>query len=150
MNALRILLPRAIDDPVFALRGALVFVAAFAFTRGWRYTIDLEPVPMGIQLISPDASVRFWGIAWFVACAIALIGIPKAWPLVSLGVVALSLAFAYGFTLAWVGSLGSVPGSPGRSDYANASTYWTSLGLLAFGYPLSRRALKGSESTDEE
>lgn len=151
MTVLAKIRPRSIDDPVFALRGALVFVAAFAFTRGWRYTVEREPVPMAIQIISPNGSVLFWGVLWFLACAVALAGIPRAWPLVSLGVVAVSLAFAFGFTITWLSSFDSPPGSPGRADYANASTYWTVLGLLAFGYVLARGALtKGTPSATGE
>lgn len=145
--------PDAVNDPVFALRGALVFVAAFAFTRGWRYTADAEPVPMAIQLISGNLGENgpmAWGAAWFVACAAAIIGIPRAWPAASLPVVVLSLVFAYGFTLSWIGSFGSLPGTPGRADYANASNYWTVIGLLTFGYVLSRGALKGTPSTGGE
>lgn len=142
--------PHSVDDPVFWLRLALVFVAAFGFTRGWRYAIAREPVPLGIQLISVNGSVLLWGFAWFLACALALASIPKAWPLGSLGVMALSVAFAYGFTLSWIGSAHLPPGSPGRADYSNASTYWTVLGLLACGYALSRRALKGSPSPSQE
>lgn len=140
--------PRTILDPVFWLRVALVFVAAFAFTRGWRYTIGLEPVPLAIQLITSGVSVRFYGVAWFAAAAAALVSIPKAWPGGSFPTILLSLAFAFGFTLSWIGAFDLPPGSPGQTDYANASTYWTVLGLLVAGYFLSRAALKGSPTPE--
>lgn len=142
--------PRTILDPVFWLRVALVFVAAFAFTRGWRYAVGLEPVPLAIELITTGFSVTLYGIAWFIACAAALCSIPKAWPGGSFATMVLSLAFAFGFTISWLISLDMPPGSPGQTDYANASTYWTVLGLLTCGYFLSRAALKGSPSPEQE
>jgi hypothetical protein len=144
VSAAKRMLPRTILDPVFWLRMALVFVAAFAFTRGWRYTMGREPVPMAIELITSGISVLVYGIAWFAACAMALLSIPKAWPGGSFPTIVLSLAFAFGFTISWLVALDSPPGSPGQTDYANASTYWTVLGLLTCGYFLSRAALKGS------
>lgn len=131
--------PRAKDDPRFALRIIFLFVVEFAFTRGWRYSFDREPLPAGIQLISgddPRLGALCWGIAWFAAAAVALGGIIGPWPFASIGVAVLSLSFALGFTLSWLTSHGEGP------DYANAGTYWFVLGVLAFGYPLSRRALK--------
>ncbi len=150
MTSARCLLPRTILDPVFWLRIALVFVAAFAFTRGWRYTIGHEPVPIALELITTGFSVALYGVAWFVASAAALASIPKAWPGGSFATMVLSVAFAFGFTISWLASLNSPPGSPGQTDYANASTYWTVLGLLACGYFLSRVALDKGTPTPEE
>ncbi len=140
----RAVAPRTVDDPVFWLRIALVFVTEFAFIRGWRYSVEKEPVPMAIQLLTSGFSVSIYGALWFGAAAAALICIPKAWPGGSLPTIALSLAFAFGFTLSWISSWGGPTGTPGRGDYANASTYWLAVGLLSCGYFLSRKALRSS------
>lgn len=137
--------PRMIDDPVFWLRVALLFVTEFAFCRGWRYTIEREPIPMALTLISDGFSIAVYGSAWFLAALFALISIPKAWPGGSAMTIILSLVFAFAFTLSWISAWGHPIGFPGRADYTNASTYWLSVGLLMCGYFLSRKALRSED-----
>lgn len=140
-------------DPINWLRFALCFVAEFAFTRGWRYTIDREPIPAAVQLISANASVTAWGIAWFLACACAVASIPKAWPGGSLPTICLSLGFSLGFTISWVKSWG-VPGGignvPGAADYTSAGLYWFVFGALSAGYFLALGAMKWANHLDTQ
>lgn len=95
-------MPRAVYDP---RSWGLYAVAVVCVSRGLAYTVAVipEPLPAGLRELSDLASIKVYGVLWFVAAAVAIYlatGKTNIWAVAFMTGMPTLWGLAYGIT--WI------------------------------------------------